>query len=151
MRPAAAAGGLDGWAATPEGALALCLVLDQFPRNLRRGSPGAFALDLRAQAVARQAVLRDGFDWALTPTERCFLYLPFEHSERMADQDLSVALFEGLRDDPVHRAPGGSIDYAWRHRMVIARFGRFPHRNAVLGRAGTTAEEAYLAQPGAGF
>jgi uncharacterized protein (DUF924 family) len=147
----AGSGALDGWAATPHGALALCLVLDQFPRNLRRGRAEAFALDPKAQAIARQAVLRDGLDWALTPTERCFLYLPFEHSERMADQDLSVALFEGLRDDPIHRAPGGAIDFAWRHRAVILRFGRFPHRNASLGRASTVAEAAYLAEPGAGF
>lgn len=147
----AGAGALDDWAGTPQGALALCLLLDQFPRNLRRGSPTAFALDPKAREVARQAVLRDGLDRALTPTERCFLYLPFEHSEAMADQDLSVALFEGLRDDPIHRAPGSSIDYAWRHRAVIARFGRFPHRNAVLGRASTPAEQAYLAEPGAGF
>ncbi len=147
----AGSGALDDWAATPEGALALCLLLDQFPRNLRRGSAAAYALDPKAQAIARQAVLRDGLDRGLTPTERCFLYLPFEHSERMADQDLSVALFEGLRDDPPHRVPGGSIDFAWRHRAVILRFGRFPHRNALLGRPSTAAEAAYLAEPDAGF
>ncbi|RAI58374.1 DUF924 family protein [Roseicella frigidaeris] len=144
-------GALAGWAATPEGALALCLLLDQFPRNLHRGTPAAFASDPEARRVARQAVLRDRHDLALPPTARCFLYLPFEHGEALADQDLSVALFEGLRDDPVHAAPGGSIDYAWRHRAVIRRFGRFPHRNAILGRPSTPEEEAYLAQPGAGF
>ena len=144
-------GALADWAATPEGALALCLLLDQFPRNLHRGTPAAFASDPEARRVARQAVLRDRHDLALPPTARCFLYLPFEHGEAMADQDLSVALFEGLRDDPVHGAPGGSIDYAWKHRAVIHRFGRFPHRNAILGRASTPEEEAYLAQPGAGF
>lgn len=144
-------GRFDAWGATPEGALALCLLLDQFPRNLHRGLPAVFASDRHAQAVARRAVLQDHHDLALPATARCFLYLPFEHSEAPADQDLSVALFEGLRDDPVHAAPGGSIDYAWRHRAVIRRFGRFPHRNAMLGRVGTPAEAAYLAAPGAGF
>ena len=147
----AMAGTLDGWAASPAGALALCILLDQFPRNLHRGTPGAFAADAKAREVARAAVLRDRHDLALTPTERSFLYLPFEHSEAMADQDLAVALFEGLRDDPVHRAPGGTIDYAWRHWRVIRRFGRFPHRNAVLGRDSTPAEATYLTQPGSGF
>jgi uncharacterized protein (DUF924 family) len=96
-------------------------------------------------------VLRDRHDLALTPTERTFLYLPFEHSEEMADQDLSVALYEGLRDDPVLRAPGGPIDYAWRHWLVIREFGRFPHRNAALSRESTPVERDYLARPGAGF
>ena len=143
---------LDGWAATPPGALALCLVLDQFPRNIHRGSPLAFACDEKARAVARAAVLRDRFDLALTPTERVFLYLPFEHSEAMADQDLSVALFEGLRDaGPVHTAPEkGTIAYAWAHWHVIRRFGRFPHRNAALGRESTPAERAWL-EAGGGF
>jgi len=144
-------GALDAWAATPDGALALLLVLDQFPRNLHRGTPIAFASDPHARAIARQAVLRDGLDRGFSPSARCFLYLPFEHSEAAADQDCSVALFEGLRDDPVHAAPGGSIAYAWAHRAVIRRFGRFPHRNAVLGRTSTPEEVAYLAQPGAGF
>jgi uncharacterized protein (DUF924 family) len=126
-------------------------LLDQFPRNLHRGTPEAFASDAHARAIARQAVLREAHDLCLPHTARCFLYLPFEHSEDSADQDLSVTLFEGLRDDPVHAAPGGSIDYAWRHRAVIRRFGRFPHRNATLGRASTPEEAAYLAQPGAGF
>ena len=144
------AGAFDAWAATPQGALALCILLDQFPRNLFRGTAQAFAADPHARAIARTAVLRDRHDLALTPTERIFLYLPFEHSEAMADQDLSVALFEGLRDDPRHAAPGGTIDYAWRHRAVIARFGRFPHRNAALGRASTPEEAAWLAA-GGGF
>jgi uncharacterized protein (DUF924 family) len=87
----------------------------------------------------------------LPPTQRVFLYLPFEHGEDMAAQDLSVALFEGLRDDRRFTSSGGAIDYAWRHRDVIRRFGRFPHRNAALGRADTPAEARYLAQPGAGF
>jgi uncharacterized protein (DUF924 family) len=143
-------GALDGWAETPKGALALLLLLDQVPRNLFRGSAEAFASDEHARAIARRAVLERGFDLALTPTERVFLYLPFEHGEAMADQDLSVALFEGLRDSPAHAKPGGAIDYAWRHRAVIRQFGRFPHRNAPLGRASTAAEEAWLAA-GGGF
>ncbi len=144
-------GALDAWTETPKGTLALLLVLDQFPRNLHRGTAEAFASDAHACAVARQAVLRRQHDRLLTPTERVFLYLPFEHSELLADQDLSVALFEGLRDSAPHRAPDGSIDHAWRHHAVIARFGRFPHRNAALGRPDTAAEAAYLALPGAGF
>ena len=144
-------GELDGWAETPEGALALLLVLDQFPRNLHRGTPHAFAADAQARRVARIAVVERRLDLRLTPTQRVFLYLPFEHAEDMAAQDLSVALFEGLRDHPAHAAPGGAIPYAWRHREVIQRFGRFPHRNAALGRVSTPAEQAYLAQPGAGF
>ena len=95
-------------------------------------------------------VLRHRLDLALPPTARVFLYLPFEHGEAMADQDLSVTLFEGLRDDPEHARPGGTIAYAWAHRAVIARFGRFPHRNAALGRESTPAESAWLAA-GGGF
>jgi len=148
--PAAREGACDGWAARPEGALALCILLDQFPRNLHRGSAEAFACDPKALAIARAAVLRDRHDLALTATERSFLYLPFEHSEAMADQDLSVTLFEGLRDHPLHRGPGGTIDYAWRHRAVIVRFGRYPHRNAALGRESTPAETAWL-EAGGGF
>lgn len=144
-------GELDGWAATPAGALALFLVLDQFPRNLHRGTAEAFASDAHALALARRLVIGARMDLGLTPTQRVFLYLPFEHAEEMAAQDQSVALFEGLRDHAGHAAPGAAIDYAWRHRVVIARFGRFPHRNAVLGRASTAAELSYLAEPGAGF
>jgi uncharacterized protein (DUF924 family) len=143
-------GALDGWAATPRGALALLLLLDQFPRNLFRGSADAFASDAHARDVARDAVLVRRFDLALPPAARIFLYLPFEHGESPADQDLSVALFEGQRDDPAHAAPAGTIDYAWRHRAVIQRFGRFPHRNAALGRASTPEERAWLAA-GGGF
>jgi uncharacterized protein (DUF924 family) len=147
----AAAGAFDPWAATPEGALALCLLLDQFPRNLHRGTAQAYACDPKAREIARAAVLRDRHDLRLTATERIFLYLPFEHSEDMSDQDLSVALFEGLRDHPAHRGPGGTIDYAWRHWLVIREFGRFPHRNAALRRISTVAKKAYLARHGAGF
>jgi uncharacterized protein (DUF924 family) len=143
-------GALDDWAGTPEGALALLLLLDQFPRNLFRGSAEAFASDAHARTTARRVVLQRGFDRALTPVQRIFLYLPFEHGEEIADQDLSVALFEGLRDIPAMRAPNGTIDYAWRHRAVIRRFGRFPHRNAALGRTSSAAEQAWL-DAGGGF
>jgi uncharacterized protein (DUF924 family) len=144
-------GALDAWAETPEGALALLILLDQFPRNLFRGTPDAFASDAHAQALARRVVLERRLDLKLAPMQRVFLYLPFEHAESLEAQNISVALFEGLRDWPAHAAPGGVIPYAWAHRAVIARFGRFPHRNAVLGRESTAAELAYLAQPGAGF
>lgn len=142
-------GRLDGWADTAEGALALTILLDQFPRNLFRGSPEAFASDPHALALARR-VIRERIDLCMTPVERGFLYLPFEHSEAMKAQNESVAAFEGLRDFPACAKPGGTIDYAWRHWHVIRRYGRFPHRNAVLGRTSTPAELAYLAT-GGGF
>jgi uncharacterized protein (DUF924 family) len=145
----AAAGRLDGWAESARGALALAILLDQFPRNLFRGTARAFATDGHALALAKRAVAQQR-DRRLTPTERVFLYLPFEHSEAMADQDVSVALFEGLRDTPGLAKPDGAIDYAWRHRAVIRRFGRYPHRNAVLGRENTAEEAAWLAA-GGGF
>jgi uncharacterized protein (DUF924 family) len=144
-------GELDGWVESAEGALALLLVLDQFPRNLFRGTPEAFASDPHGGQIARQAVLERRHDLAVSPVARSFFYLPFEHGEALQDQDLSVALFEGLRDHAPSRAPGGTIDYAWRHRQVILRFGRFPHRNSILGRSNTPAEETYLSQPGSGF
>ena len=147
---AARGGGLAPWRGTAEGVLGLAILLDQFPRNLHRGSAEAFAADAMMRDIAREAVLARRLDLALTPTQRAFLYLPFEHSESMADQDLSVALFEGLRDHPQHARPEGTIDYAWRHRAVIARFGRFPHRNAALGRESTAEESAWLAA-GGGF
>jgi len=139
-------GAYDDWAATSRGSLALLILLDQLPRNLYRGSALAFASDEKARSVARAAIDR-GFDRELTVFERMFMYLPFEHSEDPADQDESVRLFELLggevADDPAR--------YARDHRDVIRRFGRFPHRNAALGRTSTPEEEAYLAQPGAGF
>ena len=133
----------DAWAATADGALALVLALDQLPRNLYRGTAAAFAYDERARQVARRAI-GAGFDHDVAAERRVFFYLPFEHSEALADQDWSVALIAALGDDVY-------TDYAERHRDVIRRFGRFPHRNASLGRPSTEAEKAYLAQPGAGF
>ena len=143
---AAREGSLDHWAATPQGALALILLLDQFSRNLHRGSPLAFAADAKARGLARDAVAR-GIDRQLHPIERMFIYLPFQHSEDLADQHEAVRLFE-----PMRLALGdATIEYAYSHRDVIRRFGRFPHRNAALGRENTAEEQRYLAQAEAGF
>lgn len=141
------AGELDAWAATPLAALALLVVLDQFSRNIHRGTPRAFASDARALAIARKAVW-SGFDRVLTPVERWFVYLPFEHAEDLAAQRESLRRFAGLDGDP---ASASAIDYARRHYEVIARFGRFPHRNAVLGRPSTPEEAEFLRQPGSRF
>ena len=131
---AAARRELDHWLDEAEGALALLILLDQFPRNAFRGTAHMFATDPLALSFARQAVAR-GHDHAVEPVLRVFFYLPFEHSEALADQDRSVALCEGL--DSYAR-------YARTHRDVIVRFGRFPHRNAVLGRETTAGERAFL-------
>lgn len=144
---AAAAGALEAWRETPDGCLALCLLLDQVPRNLFRNEPRAFATDAAARDVARDALDR-GFDQAVLPVQRWFFYLPFEHSEELADQDTCVALFAAL---PEADWKARTVDYAERHRDLIRRYGRFPHRNAALGRASTPAELEYLAQPDAGF
>jgi uncharacterized protein (DUF924 family) len=138
----AKAGAFDHWTETPRGALALIILLDQFSRNLHRNSSEAFAADHTARQVARTAVAR-GFDQELSAVERIFIYLPFEHSEDLADQDASVRLFTSLGEQMTR--------YAEDHRDVIRRFGRFPHRNAALRRASTPDELAYLAQPDAGF
>jgi uncharacterized protein (DUF924 family) len=135
----------DRWAEDAEGALALCIVLDQFPRNLFRGDARAFATDDKARRVASLAI-RNGFDQVLAPLRRRFLYLPFEHSEDPEHQARSVSLFASMReDDPM------GYEYALRHQDIITRFGRFPHRNSVLGRESTEDEMAYLNQPGSGF
>jgi len=141
----AAAGQLSAWQNTPEGALALAICLDQFPRNIYRGTPRAFATDDKARAVADWAVDRD-FDLHFKDGDRrLFFYLPFEHSEDLDDQHRAVELIRTRCADPE------LIRYAILHRDVIARFGRFPHRNAILGRPSTPDEEEYLKQPGAGF
>jgi uncharacterized protein (DUF924 family) len=139
-------GAFDHWTATPRGTLALIILLDQLSRNLHRGSPEAFAADAKARDIARIAV-ESGVDRTLSPVESMFVYLPFEHSEDLADQDLSVRLSESLRD----AFGDDAVRYAAEHRDVIRRFGRFPHRNAALGRVSTPDELAYLAQPNAGF
>jgi len=139
----AAAGELDAWTDTPEGALALVLLLDQFPRNAHRGTPAAWAQDARARAAARRA-LKQGHDLAFGLPQRLFLYLPFEHSEELADQFLSEALFATFGDKDL-------LFYATRHREIVERFGRFPHRNAVLGRATTEEERRFLEEPHSSF
>jgi uncharacterized protein (DUF924 family) len=141
------------WLGTPHGALALILLTDQFPRNIFRDTPQAFAFDAMALGFAR-AVLEAGFDCALRPIECVFCYLPFEHSESLADQDRSVELFQALQDAvPPEDKPlfAGYLDFAVRHRSVIERFGRFPHRNRILGRASTKEEIVFLEQPGSSF
>ncbi|RQH08572.1 DUF924 family protein [Paraburkholderia dinghuensis] len=144
----ACAGELDAWAGTPEGALALLIVLDQFSRNCHRGTPRAFAADERALDVARQLVA-SGADRTLpTPQHRVFAYMPFEHAESMDAQRESLRLFGELAAEPGCQ---GYYDYAVRHANVIERFGRFPHRNAQLGRASSDEELAFLREPGSSF
>ncbi|MDJ0942617.1 MAG: DUF924 family protein [Kiloniellales bacterium] len=141
---AAARGELDHWAETPEGAVALVLLLDQVPRNLYRGDGRAFDGDAAARAVTRRA-LEAGFDRELDQAQRLFLYLPLEHSEALTDQEDCCRLVEELTDNP------DWADYARRHRDIIARFGRFPHRNAALGRESTAEEKGFLEEAGSGF
>ena len=133
---AAARGALSDWEATPEGALALTIVLDQFPRNMFRRDARAFATDTTARAVADRALAR-GFDAQVASDERMFFYLPFEHSEAMADQERCCALFRAMGNADL-------LQWAELHADIIRRFGRFPHRNAVLGRMTTPDEKAYL-------
>lgn len=150
---AARAGQLNVWAEQPDSWLALLIVLDQFSRNMFRDSPQAFASDAQAVRVAQHG-LAQGMDQALPPMARIFCYLPLEHAEDLALQARSVALFAALCDDPQAQPPeffATTLDYARKHQEVIQRHGRFPHRNAALGRANTEAERLYLAQPGAGF
>lgn len=137
---AAASGSLSEWEATPEGALALTIVLDQFPRNVFRRDARAFAADATARAVADRALARE-FDARVPADERMFFYLPFEHSEAMADQERCCALFRALGNADLLR-------WAELHAEIIRRFGRFPHRNVVLGRTTTPAEKAYLDNDG---
>jgi uncharacterized protein (DUF924 family) len=145
----AAAGELRAWRDEPRGSLALLLLFDQFPRNIFRGTPRAFATDALAREVARHALAR-GHDVPLPPVWRWFFYLPFEHSEDLHDQRLSVSLFETLALR--HPADGSEVlDYARRHLEIIERFGRFPHRNAILGRESTPEEIAFLQEPGSSF
>ena len=138
----AAAGELNDWMSSPREALALILLLDQFPRNLFREDPRAYATDEKARKVADHTV-STGLDRGLEPLERTFVYLPFEHSEDIKDQHRSMELFLTL--DSELDTPE-ILDYAVRHREVIERFGRFPHRNEVLGRTPTPEEEAFLGE-----
>ena len=140
-------GGFAGWDATADGALAHVLLLDQFTRNIFRDTPRAFAGDARALAIAETAIVR-GFDRALDPFGRWFLYLPFEHAEDADVQRRSLALFGALAQETGDASP---LEWAQKHADVIFRFGRYPHRNAILGRASTPEEEAFLALPGSRF
>lgn len=130
--------------------LSRILLLDQFTRNIHRNTPRAFAGDALALQLAT-ALVAAGRDKNLTPWQRCFAYLPFEHSESLLDQERAVALFAGLRREMRNEAFDSAYDYALRHRDVIARFGRFPHRNAILGRESTAEEVEFLKQPGSSF
>ena len=143
----AAAGKLEDWQSAPAGCLALVILLDQFPRNMFRGQPQAFATDSQALFVAQHAVAQ-GFDRQMLPVQRWFIYLPFEHSENLEHQRRSVELFRRLSDDP---DSADTIDYAVRHLEIIERFGRFPHRNQILGRETTPEEAEFLKQPGSSF
>lgn len=137
-------GALDHWAAVPRGAMALVLLLDQMPRNIYRGTPRMYDSDPKARDLARD-IRAKGFDlFFADPRQRAFCYLPFEHSEDMADQDLCVRLFRA------HCLPR-HVEFGEAHRTVIRRFGRFPHRNQILGRANTPEEEEYLKDPDAGW
>jgi uncharacterized protein (DUF924 family) len=144
---AAAAGRLDAWGERPLGALALVVALDQFPRNMFRGMPRAFATDRKALAVA-EAIVARRFDDVLLPVQRWFAYLPFEHAEDLAAQREALRLFERLSGDPTGAS---GLEWTMRHYAVVARFGRFPHRNAILGRESTSDELAFLATPGSSF
>ncbi|GAB7530969.1 DUF924 family protein [Pseudomonas sp. 3A(2025)] len=149
----ALAGGLQDWVTHPEGWLGLILLLDQLPRMIHRDSASAYAGDARAQTLLREG-LHTGLDLQLTPLQRTFVYLVLEHSEDLDDQNQAIACFAGLVEllpDSERAYFRQSLDYAERHQIIIARFGRFPHRNALLGRASTLEESEYLKTPGSGF
>ena len=133
----------DEWRASARGTLAAVIALDQFPRNVYRGDPRAFAADAAALGLAREAVER-GLDRGMSKDERKFLYLPFEHSEDPAEQARSVELYAALDD-------ANTLEYAMRHKEIIDRFGRFPHRNAALGRGSTPEEIEFLKEPDSSF
>lgn len=138
---------LMAWQQAPRSGLALLVLLDQFPRNMFRGDPRAFATDPLARKVATH-LIQHNRDQLLLPVERSFVYMPFMHSEILADQHRSVTLFRQLAHE---RSYLNSVSYALKHQEIIERFGRFPHRNAVLGRSSTPEEVAFLQQPGSSF
>lgn len=146
-------GELDHWLTTPRGVLALVIVLDQFPRNLYRESAQAYAYD-QAARVAASLVIAKGLDETLHPLEASFLYLPFEHSEDLLDQQRALELFRALEDrvdEEDEERFAKLTDYAKRHYEIIARFGRFPHRNEILDREPTPEEQRYLDEGGDRF
>lgn len=143
----------DSWSASPRGSLGLIILLDQFPRNIFRNSPRAYAFDEKARNFCLKG-LSTGQDRELITVERAFFYLPLEHAEDSALQQLSVAVFaELLRQapDPLREACRSFLDYAERHRAIIDRFARFPHRNISLCRTSTAEEEVFLREPGSSF
>ncbi|HTH45651.1 MAG TPA: DUF924 family protein [Oxalicibacterium sp.] len=150
---AAADGKRKAWAATPSGLLALILLTDQFPRNIYRGQAQSFAYDALALSWSLDGLAR-GMERKLRPIQRVFLYLPLEHAESIMYQARSVQLFEQLwldAPEPLKESFAGFLNFAVRHRDIIARFGRFPHRNAILGRASTPEEITFLQTPGSSF
>lgn len=152
----AMSGELESWKNSAEGCLALCVILDQAPRNMFRDDPRAFASDPLALAVAQHAVAQ-GLDKQLTPRQRTFIYLPYEHAEDRDLQAQSVALFKDLHAEVAAQNPDAAeglaiaYDYALRHQVIVDRFGRFPHRNAILGRQSSQEERDFLSQPGSSF
>ena len=147
-------GGLQDWQESPRGMMALVICTDQFPRNIFRDTPKAFSFDSVAIGFAR-TMLERHWHLELRSIERVFLYLPFEHSEDLADQNLAVALFRELLEsadgDKEAKIMNGFCDFAIKHQVIIERFGRFPHRNAILGRQSTPEEIEFLTQPGSSF
>ncbi|MDJ0676033.1 MAG: DUF924 family protein [Calothrix sp. MO_167.B42] len=143
----AAAGYLDNWIELPQNCLALILLLDQFPRNIFRGTPDAFATDWQALSAAQQAIAK-GYDRQFLPVQRWFFYLPFEHSENLKHQHTAVELFLQLANDEDNST---AVNSAIHHRQIIERFGRFPHRNEILGRLSTPEEKEFLKNPGSSF
>ncbi|WP_429029591.1 DUF924 family protein [Aeromonas veronii] len=154
LAEAAAKGSLAHWADAPSGRLALILLLDQLPRNIHRGTPAAFTQDPLARDLCLKG-LSIGADKSLSPLERVFFYLPLEHAESREQQVRSVSLFEALAAEqagtPAQATFAGFADFARRHQVIIERFGRFPHRNDILGRTSTPEEAVFLQQPGSGF
>ncbi|MDJ0509331.1 MAG: DUF924 family protein [Crocosphaera sp.] len=138
---------LDEWKDTPLSCLALILLLDQFPRNMFRNLPQSFATDNHALELAQYAVSRQ-FDGQLLPVQRWFIYLPYEHSENLIHQQQAIALFSMLSNDPDSQS---AIKFAGHHYQIIERFGRFPHRNKILGRISTSEEIEFLSKPGSSF
>lgn len=150
---AIAAGEHQDWLEAPRGRLAYVIVLDQFSRNMFRGTPKMYAQDARGLKVAKEGVYR-GDDKKLAFSERPFLYMPLMHSEELEDQQVCVELFEAFRDElegKKREQIENNLDYAVRHLEIVERFGRFPHRNKIMGRESTAEEEAFLKQPGSSF
>jgi uncharacterized protein (DUF924 family) len=153
MTAQAGSGLLGAWLATAAGRQALILLCDQFPRNMYRNTPQSFAFDAKALQIAKDGLALQ-MDQQLRPIERVFFYLPLEHSEALADQEHAVRLFDALvkQSQPEHQTVFQNfLNFAIRHRDVIARFGRFPHRNAILGRVSTDEEVQFLSEPGSSF